>query len=154
MLSVGKNKFPRKLSNNWTHRDTLKLVIVVEEVCILLTSYIFRKSCPHVSNFYYCYWQFKWKSILRDNRVQLRHVRILRQQTIAPKQNNTKSVECPSKGSHQLWKKRFFVKPLHKMVTPSPIPLLCSPYLFFFRPFFDRKKRWFWRLFEGCWWVF
>ena len=96
-LVKSQNKFPRKLSNNWTHRDTLKLVIVVEEVCILLTSYIFRKSCPHVSNFYYCYWQFKWKSILRDNRVQLRHVRILRQQTIAPKQNNTKSVECPSK---------------------------------------------------------
>ena len=37
---------------------------------------------------------------------------------------------------------------------PPPVPLLWSPYLFFFRPFFERKKRWFWRLFEGCWWVF
>ena len=35
-----------------------------------------------------------------------------------------------------------------------PVPLLWSPYFFFFRPFFERKKRWFWRLFEGCWWVF
>ena len=25
---------------------------------------------------------------------------------------------------------------------------------FFFRPFFERKKRWFWGMLEGCWWVF
>ena len=48
--------------------------------------------------------------------------------------------------SHHSW--IFFVKSLHKMVTP-PVPLLWSPYLFF-----ERKTRWFWRLFEGCWWVF
>ena len=41
-------------------------------------------------------------------------------------------------------KKRFFVKSLHKMVTP--LPLLWSPYSFFFQ----RKKRLCGRVFEGC----
>ena len=50
-------------------------------------------------------------------------------------------------------KKDFFVKSLHKMVTP-PVPLLWSPYLFFSVNFFSEKKRRFWRLFEGGWWVF
>ena len=38
-------------------------------------------------------------------------------------------------------KKRFFVKSLHKMVTPPPSPFYEVPIFFFLRPFFDRKKR-------------
>ena len=50
-------------------------------------------------------------------------------------------------------KKRFFVKSLHKMVTP-PSPFYEVPIYFFFVHFLSEKNRWFWRLFEGCWWVF
>ena len=35
-----------------------------------------------------------------------------------------------SKGSRQLWKKRFFVKPLHKMVTPPRPPFMKSLFIF------------------------
>ena len=38
-------------------------------------------------------------------------------------------------------KKRFLVKSFHKMVTL---------FIYFFVHFFYEKKRWFWRLFEGC----
>ena len=35
------------------------------------------------------------------------------------------------------------------MVTPpAPVPLLWSPYLFFFVHFLSEKKRWFWKLFN------
>ena len=37
-------------------------------------------------------------------------------------------------------KKRFFVKPLHKMVTPPPSPFYEVPICLFFRLFFERKK--------------
>ena len=90
-------------------------------------------------------WGFNFQSL---NQVQVKRYEVGKKyKTIHRKQ-------ATPKGSRQLWKKRFFVKPLHKMVAPPPVPLLWSPYLFFFRPFFDRKKRWFWRLIEGCWWVF
>ena len=39
-----------------------------------------------------------------------------------------------AKGSHHSWKKRFFVKSLHKMVTTPPSPFYEVP--IFFRPFF------------------
>ena len=42
-----------------------------------------------------------------------------------------------------LVKKRFFVKSLHKMGPPPPVPLLWSPYLFLFVHFLTEKKRWF-----------
>ena len=62
-------------------------------------------------------------------------------------------------------KKRFFVKPLHKMVIPPPSPFYEVPIYFFFRPFFDQKKKMIlkvvWRVFmgvlrvlEGCFRVF
>ena len=36
-------------------------------------------------------------------------------------------------------KKRFFVKSLHKLVTP-PLPPFMKSLFIFFRPFFERKK--------------
>ena len=47
----------------------------------------------------------------------------------------------------------FFLKSIFKMET-HPVPLLWSHYLFFFPTIFWSKNKWFWRLFEGCWWVF
>ena len=45
--------------------------------------------------------------------------------------------------------KRFFVKSFHKMVTP-PVPLLWSPYLFFFPSIFRAKKEMILKVF---WWM-
>ena len=60
------------------------------------------------------------------------------------------------KGSHCSSNKRFFVKSLHKMETP-PSPLW-SPYLFFFRLFFERKEDMVLKgvdeYFKGAWRVF
>ena len=60
---------------------------------------------------------------------------------------------CPNKGSPQLWKKRFFVKPLHKMVTPTPSPFYEVP-IYFFPSIFWAKKRLFWIVSGGCWRLF
>ena len=37
---------------------------------------------------------------------------------------------------------------------PPPSSFYEVPIYLFFWQFFSEKKRWFWRLFEGCWWVF
>ena len=37
---------------------------------------------------------------------------------------------------------------------PPPSPFYEVPIYFFSVHFLSEKKRWFWRLFEGCWWVF
>ena len=46
--------------------------------------------------------------------------------------------------------KEFLWNHLIKWWHTAPVLLLWSPYLFFSVHFFSEKKRWFWRLFEGC----
>ena len=57
-------------------------------------------------------------------------------------------------------KKWFFVKSLHKMVSPTRPPFMKSLFIYFFRPFFERKKDDFEGYlkgadgcFKGVWWV-
>ena len=52
-------------------------------------------------------------------------------------------------------KKDFLWNHFIKWWAPRPRPSFYEvPNDLFFRPFLEQKKRWFWRLFEGCWWVF
>ena len=50
-------------------------------------------------------------------------------------------------------KKDFLWNHFIKWWPPPPSPFYEVPIYFFPSIFWAKKNRWFWRLFEGCWWV-